>query len=203
MSIPPLLGDEGNYRVYLVGNSGTGKALNTKAQQSTVGAYLSSKLNLPLIALDEVFWKPGWEETPDDEFRKRVSALMAKDPRGWIIDGNYTRLGSMIPQNATDIIWLDPPLWLYFPRLLWRTLLRLLGLRATCAEGCEETWGEVFSTKGIVWFCISNHGSTRSNYAAWHSSMNVQTGGKMRRIDESAGDLTKWKAALEELVRAR
>ncbi|KIJ60353.1 hypothetical protein HYDPIDRAFT_32319 [Hydnomerulius pinastri MD-312] len=196
MSVPPLLGDgHGNYRIHLVGNSGTGK--------STIGAYLSSRLNIPLIALDGIFWRPGWEKTPDDEFQAQVRVLMAEDPKGWIIDGDYSGLGTMIPDNATDIIWLDPPLRLYLPRVLWRTLLRLLKIRPTCAEGCPETWGEVFSKKGIVWFCVSNHTVCRTKYTEWLSRMNVEDGGKMIRLDESSGETAKWKAQFEEWLRQR
>ncbi|KAF8837483.1 hypothetical protein BDN67DRAFT_972900 [Paxillus ammoniavirescens] len=186
MSVPPLLGDgHGNYRIHLVGNGGTGK--------STLGAYLSSKLNIPHIPLDAIFWKPGWQRTPDNEFKAEVGALMAQNPRGWIMDGDYSGLGTMIPDNATDIIWLDPPLRFYFPRILWRTFLRLVGSRPTCADGCEETWGEVFSRKGIVWFCVTNHGRAKMKYTEWASRMAVENGGKMRRLDESCGDLDKWR----------
>ena len=95
-------------------------------------------------------------------------------------------------------IGLDPPLSYYLPRLLWRTFMRLLGLRSSCAAGCKDTWGEVFSTKGIVWFCLKNHGIARTKYKAWLSRMNFQAGAKMVRLDESRGELARWKDDLEE-----
>jgi len=121
------------------------------------------------------------------------------------MDGDYSGLGTMIPDNATDIIWLDPPLRFYLPRVLWRTFLRLVGSRPTCAEGCEETWGEVFSRKGIVWFCVTNHGRAKTKYTEWASRMAVENGGKMRRLDESCGDLDKWRDRISrgELDSAR
>ncbi|KAG9314793.1 hypothetical protein JVU11DRAFT_3881 [Chiua virens] len=74
---PPLLGDgHGNYRIHLIGNSGTGK--------STLAAYLSAKLDLPHISLDGLAWNPGWKRLKNDEFKAKVSVLMAQSTRGWI-----------------------------------------------------------------------------------------------------------------------
>lgn len=144
---------------------------------------------------------------------------MVQNPRGWIIDGNYGVLGTLIPDNATDIICkfvkscvasptytfdstgLDPPLWYYLPRLLWRTFMRLLGLTCSCAEGCKETWGNVFSSESIVWFCVTNHAIARIKYKTWLSRMSVEVGGKMRHLDESRGELAGWKDDLEHHVR--
>ncbi|KAF8549752.1 hypothetical protein OG21DRAFT_1514877 [Imleria badia] len=132
-----------------------------------------------------------------DEFKEKVCALMAQNTQGWIVDGNYQALETVISDNATDIIWLDPPLRHYLPRLLWRTLMRILGLRSPCAQGCAKTWGDVFSTKGIVWLYVTNHGVARTKYKAWLARMSVQAGGKMVRLDESHGELARWKDDLE------
>jgi hypothetical protein len=79
--------------------------------------------------------------------------------------------------------------------------MRLLGLRSPCAEGCKETWGEVFSSQGIVWFCVTNHVVVRTRYTTWLSRMSVEAGGKMLRLDESYGELARWKDDLEEHLR--
>ena len=130
---PPLRGDGlGVYRIHIVGNSGmfilhefsifqlsrrtlrNGKGKISKTLesefswiiffQSTLGAYLSGKLNVLHIPLDEVAWKPGWERTPDDEFKEVVRTFMAQNTRGWVIDGNYRALGTLIPDEATDVV---------------------------------------------------------------------------------------------------
>ncbi|KAI0708931.1 hypothetical protein C8T65DRAFT_649420 [Cerioporus squamosus] len=51
---------------------------------------------------------------------------------------------------------LDPPLALYFPRLCWRTLLRLLAIAPPRSTGCEESPREVFfSTNSILlWYVM-------------------------------------------------
>ena len=40
-----------------------------------------------MVHLDHHFWKPGWVESPRDEWRQRQSELFAGDR--WIADGNY------------------------------------------------------------------------------------------------------------------
>ena len=42
--------------------------------------------------------------TEADEFKEKVSVLMAQDTRGWIVDGDYEALGMLVPDSATDII---------------------------------------------------------------------------------------------------
>ncbi len=50
---------------------------------------------------------------------------------------------------------LDPPLLLYFPRLCWRTFLRLLGFVPPCTTGCEESlWDIFFSRESIIWWYV-------------------------------------------------
>ena len=62
-------------------------------------------LNLPCIHLDRFYWQPGWREASSEDFRSRVFAALDEDPRGWIVDGNYTRvLGTKISGEATDVI---------------------------------------------------------------------------------------------------
>ncbi|KAG0702833.1 hypothetical protein DFH29DRAFT_1045413 [Suillus ampliporus] len=202
----PLLGDgQGNYKVHVVGNSGTGKVSLEKinALKSTVSAYIAIKLNVPHISLDALFWGPGWTRPSNDEFEERVSAAMS---RNRVIDGDYSSTnyrGTLISDHATDVIWLDPPLWLYLPRVFWRTLLRLLNIIPPCAEGCDDTWGEVLSTKGIVWYCISRHGFCKRKFGEMLARTSVEKGGNMRRLNEWDGDLTTWKAGLEEMLRTR
>ncbi|KAI0829773.1 hypothetical protein BC628DRAFT_1314568 [Trametes gibbosa] len=184
----PLIGDaEGRYRIKIVGNSGTGK--------STLGKELSAILGVPYISLDELHWEPGWRVCPDEAFRAKVRAATESNPRGWIVDGDYTRkLGNTILEDTTDVIWLDPPLVLYFPRLCWRTLLRLLRRAPPCSPGCEEMLHEVFFARtSIIWWCLSNHRRVRERYAEPHRVDGVHAGGKLRRIGGWGGELDAWK----------
>jgi adenylate kinase family enzyme len=66
-------------RVAIVGPGGAGK--------STFARELGERIDLPVVHLDRFFWKPGWVETPRDEWREQQSELFAGDR--WIADGNY------------------------------------------------------------------------------------------------------------------
>ncbi|TPW13379.1 MAG: DNA topology modulation protein FlaR [Acidimicrobiaceae bacterium] len=66
-------------RVAIVGPGGAGK--------STFAQALGERTDLPVVHLDRFFWRPGWVETPRDEWRQRQSELFAGDR--WIADGNY------------------------------------------------------------------------------------------------------------------
>ncbi|KAG2364578.1 hypothetical protein BDR07DRAFT_1470819 [Suillus spraguei] len=196
MNVPPLLGDgQGNYRVHIVGNSGVGK--------STLSTYIATKLNVPYISLDALFFGPGWATPSADEFRERVAGVLTQNSKSWVIDGNGIQSATLISDRATDTIWLDLPLWVYLPRLCWRTLLRLLNIIPGCAEGCIETWGDVLSTNGIIWFCITHHGHRRRQFGEKLAGTSIAKGGNMRRLNEWDGELTEWKAELEEMLRTR
>ncbi|KAI0708930.1 AAA domain-containing protein [Cerioporus squamosus] len=191
----PLRGDgKGRYRIHIVGNSGAGK--------STLARELSAILNLPCILLDTIYWRPGWQEAPVDEFRTSVRAALDQDPRGWVVDGNYTsKLGDMVTGQATDVIWLDPPLVLYFPRLCWRTFLRLFWLAPQCSQGCEESLRKVFfSRDSIIWWCLTNHSVARKREGERYRVDGLHVGGKCRRLGGWGGELAAWKQAVREMV---
>ena len=61
---------------------------------------------MPLVALDALFWLPGWCKAPRDEFRAKVcAALDAAHETGWVVEGNYEkRLSDLQGELATDII---------------------------------------------------------------------------------------------------
>ncbi|KAJ7256210.1 hypothetical protein B0H12DRAFT_1112790 [Mycena haematopus] len=197
---PPLLGDaHGNYRVHIVGNSGAGK--------STVGKQLADLLGLPFIPLDTLFWNPGWEKSTSDEMRAKVEKKLAECPNGWVVDGDYGRkLGRLIEDNSTDVIWLDPPLALYLPRIIWRTFLRLLRLEAPCSPGCPEKIFEVFSKKSIVWWCITQHSFVRKRETARMALIGLGIGSdvegqKMRRLGGWGKELREWFGNVERMLQ--
>jgi len=190
-SLHPLIGDaDGCYRVRIVGNSGAGK--------STLGIWLASKINVPYISLDHYYWQPGWGETPRDEFRNKVQTALEQNRSGWVIDGNYTgRVGDLVDQEATDIIWLDPPLLLYLPRLCLRSLLRILSRSPPCSPGCQETLAQTFSSESVIWWCITHHSRLRRRETAKMQDLSTQNKNIMRRIGGWGSELRQWQRQIE------
>ena len=70
--IPP--GISVGRRVVVTGMAGAGK--------STFSRALSAKTGLPVIHLDVHFWKPGWVEPSEDEWREKQRGLLTGDE--WI-----------------------------------------------------------------------------------------------------------------------
>lgn len=193
--IAPLKGDGyGRYRVHIVGNSGTGK--------STLAVQLQALLHVPYIALDSLYWKPNWAESSNEDFRQKVEVALGQSPQGWIVDGNYTSRGLGIDRAATDVIWLDPPLLLYLPRLCLRTLRRLLGLSPPCSPGCTERVREVFcSSDSIVWWCISQHWAVRRRFRQRMNVDGIHVGGKIRQLGGWGTERETWLQSVREMVR--
>jgi adenylate kinase family enzyme len=119
-------------RVLVIGSGGAGK--------STFAADLGARTGLPVIHLDALYWRAGWQETPREEWAARVDELIALD--AWIMDGNYG--GTMERRLAAC----DTVVFLDFPRALclWRVVARRARYRGRTrpdmAEGCREhlTW---------------------------------------------------------------
>ncbi len=94
-------------RVLVIGCSGAGK--------SPLARQLHERTGLPLIHLDRLFWKPGWEQSDIGEFRDRCRALCDKDE--WIMDGSYFSNLSLRLLRADTVFYLDYPTYsLYSPR---------------------------------------------------------------------------------------
>lgn len=92
-------------RVVVIGNSGGGK--------STLARRLSAAQACPHVEIDALLWQPGWKLTPVEVYDAEHARLIAKED--WIIDG-LGRRASIAPRfaRATDIVFVDMPLWMHF-----------------------------------------------------------------------------------------
>ncbi|MEQ8267199.1 MAG: topology modulation protein [Parvibaculum sp.] len=121
-------------RILIIGCSGGGK--------STLARALGRRFGLPVVHLDVLFWKPGWVESPYEEFRPKVAAAVAEER--WVIDGNFGRTFDLRLPRADTVIWVDQPRRI----CLWRAFRRTLTLfgrnRADLAPGCPEKFDLAF-----------------------------------------------------------
>jgi adenylate kinase family enzyme len=99
-------------RINVIGTSGSGK--------TTFCLQLAKKLNIPHIQLDEIFWKPNWQQSTDDEFYSKLRTALNSDH--WILDGNYQRCEFIKWENIDLIIWLDYS----FPRTVFQAIKRAI-----------------------------------------------------------------------------
>lgn len=115
-------------RVLILGPSGSGK--------STLGERLGRILRIPIIHLDQYYWKPNWVYTPEDEWQARVKELISPD--SWIMDGNYTSTLKLRASAADTIIFVNIPRRLSYLRIFVR-FLRFRGeTRPDLTEDCPE-----------------------------------------------------------------
>lgn len=105
-------------RIAVWGMSSSGK--------TTLAAELARRLGVAHIEIDSIFWRPGWEETPVDEFRAAIAAALDQNQDGWVIDGNYAQVQGSILPRADTVVWLHVPLPILLFRLVRRTLGRII-----------------------------------------------------------------------------
>jgi len=134
-------------RVLVIGSGGSGK--------STLSVELGRATGLPVIHLDREYWRPGWEETPKDEWKSRVEKLLAGD--SWIMDGNFGGTREIRMQAADTIIFLDLPRRVCLYRVLKRTIKYYGRSRPDMSEGCNERLDLEF----IMWVWNYKHRSRK------------------------------------------
>jgi hypothetical protein len=108
-----------------------------------------------------VFWKPGWQETPDEEFREKLQALVDGATEGWVLDGSYSRVSDIYLEHADTLLWIHLPWRTTFRRLFWRTVSRAWTRESLYYEGGpRESWRlSFFDSKSILWWSIRQHRS--------------------------------------------
>jgi adenylate kinase family enzyme len=115
-------------RVMIVGSAGSGK--------STLGRRLGATLGLPVVHLDTLYWRPGWVEPSQEEWREQVR--LAVQPEAWVIDGNYSATMDLRFERADTVIFLDIPRRACLYRVLKRSIRHRGRVRSDCAPGCPE-----------------------------------------------------------------
>lgn len=134
-------------RVVVIGSGGSGK--------STFSRELGRVTGIPVIHLDREYWRPGWEETPKDEWKARVADML--EGERWIMDGNFGGTREMRMQAADTIIFLDLPRRVCLYRILKRTLKYYGRSRPDMAEGCLERLDLEF----VMWVWNYKHRSRK------------------------------------------
>jgi len=138
-------------RVAVWGVTGSGK--------TALAHRLAELLDGPHIELDAIFWKPEWNETPDDEFRVKVQAAIDAAEDAWVLDGSYSRISEIYLSRADTLLWLHLPWRISFWRLLQRTVGRAWTREPLYYEGGpRESWRLSFlSRKSILRWSITHY----------------------------------------------
>ncbi|MCB8888693.1 adenylate kinase [Vreelandella malpeensis] len=145
-------------KINVVGTSGSGK--------STLSKRLAEALNVPHIALDQLFWRPNWQETPDDEFFPELEAALADAADGWVLDGNFNRTRAIKWREVDMIVWLDYGFWRTFRQSFQRAVMRIVTRRELWpGTGNRETFRKTFlSRDSILLWMLTYWRSQRRRY---------------------------------------
>jgi adenylate kinase family enzyme len=116
-------------RIVVVGGQGGGK--------TRLSLALGRKLDLPVIHLDVLYWRPGWKPSDKADFRKRVADAIASDR--WIVDGSFSGLAMDLTIARADLfVAIERPRWLRMWRVLMRSIFERDERRSDLPEGCPE-----------------------------------------------------------------
>jgi adenylate kinase family enzyme len=148
-----MLSSSYNQRISVIGTSGSGK--------TTLARQISQCLAIPHIELDALHWEPNWTEAPINIFQKRVEQSLSMN--SWVVDGNHSKIRSLIWSRANTVVWLDYPLPIIMGRLLRRTWRRVV-MQEELWSGNRETWRQTFSHDSILLWALKTYRKNRNKY---------------------------------------
>lgn len=88
-----MIGD----KIIVLGCPGSGKSVFSKKLHELTG--------LPLIHLDNIWWKPDKSHISRDEFDRELEEVLRGSK--WIVDGNYSRTFEVRFRSCDTVIFLD------------------------------------------------------------------------------------------------
>ena len=148
-------------RIIIIGCGGAGK--------STLARQLGEKTGLPVVHLDQIWWRPGWEHISREDFDAAIREEMGKDR--WIMDGNYSRTLPERVKRCDTIIYLD------FSRagclLSWAK--RVITNWGTSRPDMSEDCNERFDPEMANWIWNYNKNNREKNYCLLNEAEGVET----------------------------
>jgi adenylate kinase family enzyme len=150
-------------RIQVIGNSCSGK--------STLAARLSRYLDLPLVELDALNWRPGWvglNEVDPAELERLIAE--ATSGNSWIVAGSYVSFARRVFWDRLEtMIWLDLPRPQLVVRALTRSWRRWRSNELLWGTNRENFWRQLMVWQGedsLLWWIVSQHARKRREMLA-------------------------------------
>lgn len=179
----------GPRRIAIYGPSGAGKS--TLARQAGVA------LGLPVVELDAIYHsRPNWDDISEEEFRERVGAVMAEMPDGWVVDGNYSMVRDLVLPQADTAVWLRLPFHVVYPRLVWRTLSRMVSGELLWGVNRESFRNGFFSRDSILLWGLTNWRPHRRKTRV--ALREARANGTRIVVLKSPGAVARWRESLAQ-----
>ena len=140
--------------------------------KTTVGRALAQKLGVPFVELDALHHGPNWTEATPAELRARIEPIVDSD--AWVIDGAYRgKLGDLVLERAELVVWLDLPMRVWLPRLLRRTIGRIVRREELWNGNREKLRTAIFDRDSVIYYAIRMHRRRRRAYPSALARYNV------------------------------
>lgn len=160
--------------------------------KTTVGRALAAKLGVPFHELDALHHGPDWTEATPEELRAKVEPIVESE--AWVIDGAYRgKLGDLVLEGADLVVWLDLPVRVWLPRLLRRTVRRIITREELWNGNREELRYALDPRYSVVVYAVRGYRKRRRSYAselARFPLLRLRTTGEVERFLRSAGRAT-------------
>ncbi len=144
-------------RIAVVGNSGSGK--------TTLARAIADRIGADHIELDSIHHLENWTPIERDEMRRILTEAIECD--SWVVDGNYRSLvQDLVFARADTVVWLDLPRRVVMPRIVTRTLGRMI-LRKELWNGNRERFGNLLKRQpeeNIILWSWTQHARYRQQY---------------------------------------
>ena len=115
-------------RILIIGCGGAGK--------STLARQLGEKTGLPVVHLDKLYWRPGWQHVTREEFDKLLDEVLAQE--AWIMDGNFNNTIEKRIARCDTVIYMDFSRFSCLMGVVKRILTTYGTVRPDMGEGCPE-----------------------------------------------------------------
>ena len=131
--------------------------------KTTVGRELAARLGVPCVELDAIHWQAGWRELDAVELRRRVEPLVERD--AWVVDGSYRgKLGDLVLEAADTVVWLDLPRSVWLPRLVARTIRRVVRREELWNGNRETLRGAISGPDSLLGYALHTAPRRRQRY---------------------------------------
>lgn len=141
-------------RLVIVGATGSGK--------STLAEQLADLLECSFVELDALYWKPGWTESAEIEFRQKVKTALHSER--WVVSGNYRVVRDIVWSQADTLIWLDYAIFILYWRLFRRTIRRLVTRELLWGTNQERFSHQFLSRDSLFLWAIKSHRRHKMEY---------------------------------------
>ena len=166
-------------KVIVIGCSGSGK--------STLARQLGQITQIPVVHLDKLWWKPGWETVSRDEFDILHRAAMAES--AWILDGNFSRTLPERIENCDTVIYLDFNRIACIMGVLKRVFSGLGKVRPDMGDGCPERFDWHF----LLWVWNFNKKNRSKTYQLLATANHTKTYilNNRKQVDKFLSDIER------------